>query len=68
MELALQSGASVAGESGGLCQENQSMSQEGMRKASTTRKLSVMPNYMLDLSDYVLDLFNYAGTSNVLSN
>ena len=58
MEL---NGASVAGKSGGFHQENQNTSQAGTSKASTTRKLSVKLNYMLDLSDY-------SGMSNVLSN
>ena len=35
---------------------------------SSTRKMSIMLNCMLDLSDYVLDLSDYAGTSNVWSN
>ena len=48
-ELALQSGGSIAGKSGALGQENQSTSQEGTSKVSTTRKLSVRLNYMLDL-------------------
>ena len=59
--LAPQSGASIAGKSGGLCQENQSVNQEGVSKVSATRKLSIMLNYVLDLSDY-------ARMSNVLSN
>ena len=60
-ELALKSGASMVGESRGLHQENQSASQEGSHFAHTTRKLSIMLNYVLDLSDYT-------GMSNVLSN
>ena len=44
------------------------MNQEGASKASTTRKLSVILNYMLDLSDYALDLSDYTGMSNMLSN
>ena len=60
-ELALKSGASIAGEGRGLHQRNQSESQEGASKASAARKLSIMLNYMLDLLDY-------AGTSNVSSN
>ena len=75
VELALQSCASVAGKSRGICQENQSASQEGVSKVSSARKLSIMLNYVLDLSnfmlylsDYVLDLSDYAGTSNVSSN
>ena len=59
-ELALQNGASIAGESGGFRQENQSASQESTSKVSATRKLSVVLNYVLDLSDY-------AGMNNVLS-
>ena len=54
VELALQSGASIAGESRGL-------RQEGTSKASATRKLNVILNYMLDFS-------NYAASINVLSN
>ena len=61
MELALQSRASITGESGETGPKNQSASQEDAIKASTTRILRVMLNYWLDLS-------NYAGISNVLSN
>ena len=75
MELALQSRTSIAGKSEGLHQKNQSTGQEDVSKTSATRKLSVMLNYMLDLSNYMLyfsdymsDLPNYAGMSNVLSN
>ena len=60
-ELALQSRASVVGESGGFHWENQSASQEGTSKVSAARKLSTILNYVLDLSDYT-------GMSNVLSN
>ena len=35
---------------------------------SATRKLSIIKNYVLDLSDYALDLSDYAGMSNVASN
>ena len=59
VELVDQSRTSIAGKSGKLRQQNQSARQVGMRKVSATRKLSVMPNYILDLSDY-------AGISNVL--
>ena len=52
VELALQSSASVAGESRGLSLENQTASQEGASEVSTARKLSGMLNYVLDLSDY----------------
>ena len=34
---------------------------------SATGKLSVVLNYVLDLSDYVLDLFDCSEISNVLS-
>ena len=68
VELALQSRASASGKSRGLCQENQSESQEGTQFACTTRKLSTMLNHVLDLLDYMLDLSDYAGMSNVLSN
>ena len=44
------------------------MSQEGANKVSATRKLSVILYYALDLSDYKLDLLNFAGTSNMLSD
>ena len=60
-KLAPQSGASIEGKSRGLCQENRTAGQEGTRKACTTRKLSVMLNYILDLSDYT-------GKNDVLSN
>ena len=68
LELAFQSRASIECESGGLCQENRSVNQEGASKASTARKFSVVVNYVLDLSNYALDLSDFAGTSNVLSN
>ena len=61
VELAEQSRESIAGESKRLYQDNQNTSQEGVSKVSATRKLSIM-------LDYVLDLADYAGTSNVLSN
>ena len=60
-ELALQSGVSVVGKSGGLFQEKQSARQVGASKMCATRKLSVKLNYVLDLSDYT-------GMSNMLSN
>ena len=60
-ELALQSRASIVSGSGGLHQEKQSANQEGACFACTTRKLSIMLNFKLVLSDY-------AGMSNVLSN
>ena len=50
-ELAEQSGTSIAGESEGLFQENQSASQVGASKVSGARKLSVKLNYVVDLSD-----------------
>ena len=68
VKLALQSGASIVGKSGGLCQDNQSMRQEGTSEVSAAKKLSVIPNYELDLSDYLLDLSDYIGMSNVPSN
>ena len=58
VELAPQSGASIAGKSGGLRQENQ-MQTKKAQASEPTRKLSVMLNYVLDLSDYVLDLSDY---------
>ena len=45
-ELAPQSRASVAGESGGLRQKTQSVSQESASKVSATRKLSAMLNFV----------------------
>ena len=59
---------SVAWESGGLHQKNLNACQEGTSKASATRKLSIMLDYVLDLSDYILDLSDYTGMSNVLSS
>ena len=61
VELVEQSRAIIAGKIRGLHQENQSVSQKGASKVNTTRKLSVMLNYVLDLS-------GYAGMSNVPSN
>ena len=63
VELTLRSGASVAHKSGRLPREKRSASQEGASEVSTTRRLSVMLNYVLDLPDYVLDLSDYARTS-----
>ena len=60
-ELALQSRAIVAGKNERLHQENRSASQESASEANATKNLSIILNYVLDLSDY-------AGTSNVLSN
>ena len=67
-ELASQRRASIVGNSRGLHLENGSASQDGAHFACTTRKLSIMLYYMLDLSHYMLDLSNYSGTSNVSSN
>ena len=39
-----------------------------MNEPIATRKLSIMLDYVSDLSDYMLDLSDYAGMSNVLSN
>ena len=61
VELALQSGASVIGKIGWLGWENLSACQEGANKVSTARRLSIMLNYVLNLSDY-------AGMSDVSSN
>ena len=61
MELSPQSGASVAVKSGGLFKKTKVRVKKGASEASTTRKLNVMLNYVLDLSDY-------AGISTVLSN
>ena len=67
-ELTQQGIASITGESGWLRHKTQSTNQKGTSKANATRKLSIMLNYMLDLSNYMLDLSNYAGASTVLSN
>ena len=45
-KLAEQSRASIAGERGGLCQENQIVSQVGESKVSTTRILNIMLNFV----------------------
>ena len=66
--LAQLCGESIEGESRELDQEKQNVSQEGANKVSATRKLSVILYYALDLSDYKLDLLNFAGTSNMLSD
>ena len=68
VELAPQSGASIAGESRGLGQENQGASQEDASEVSATRRLSIMLNYVLDLSDYVLELSVYAETGDMSNN
>ena len=39
-----------------------------MSEVSSTRKLRAMLNYVLGLSAYMLDLSDYAGMHNVLSN
>ena len=60
-ELAEWSGASIANESGGRHPQNQNANQVGVSQASNARKLSIK-------LDYVLDLLDYAGMSNVLNN
>ena len=44
------------------------MKQEGASEVSTARKLGVMLNYVFVLSDYVSNLSDHAGTSNVSKN
>ena len=68
VELAPQSKASVAGESGRRRQENQNVSQEGASKASATKKLKAMVYYVLDFSDNMLDFSDYSVINNVSSN
>ena len=60
MEIAPQSRASEVCESRGPHKENQSANQKGTSEASTDKKISIMVNYMLDLSSYALDLSDYA--------
>ena len=56
MELAPQSRASIAGKSKGLAPRKPKYEpRRCTSKVNITRKLSVMLNYVLDLSDYALD-------------